>query len=188
MRILLLCGSARADSHSARLLDLCASQVPPGTIIDRLGPADIALPLINPDLETNPIVLTNLRQLHTRFVQADAIILAAPEYNAGIAPFVKNTIDWISRLPWIDHSADNAFGDKPVLMLAVSGGTGGALIPALRTVLGYVGAIGFGETFVLPFADAQWGANGRLIEPALTDRLARLTVRFCRWAEKREMA
>jgi len=188
MRILFLCGSARAASHSARLLDLCVAHLPSGTIIDRLCPAEISLPLVNPDLETDPALLVALRALHDRFARADAIILAAPEYNAGIAPFVKNTIDWVSRLPWIERGTDNAFADKPVLMLAVSGGTGGALIPALRAVLGYVGAIGFGESFVLPFADAQWDAGGTLTEPALDERLARLTVRFCHWARQKDAA
>ena len=114
--------------------------------------------------------------------------MACPEYNAGIAPFVKNTIDWISRLPWIERTASNAFADRPVLILAVSGGTGGGLVPALRAVLGYVGAISFGETFVLPFADAQWNTDGTLIEPALAGRLDQLVSRFCRWATRKEAA
>ncbi|MFQ8889983.1 MAG: NADPH-dependent FMN reductase [Bilophila wadsworthia] len=51
--------------------------------------------------------------------EADALVLACPEYNYSIAPALKNALDWVSREP------DCApFNGKPVAIMGAGGGWG----------------------------------------------------------------
>jgi NAD(P)H-dependent FMN reductase len=136
-RLLLLCGSQRAGSLNARLLEELAAHVPTGHAIDRFAPGEIRLPLYDADCEQDPAIRHHLAALHRRFAMADAFMLASPEYNGLMTPFLKNLIDWISRLPWLDPTAPNVFLDKPVLLCsATPGWSGGALgLVPLRSLL-----------------------------------------------------
>ena len=51
--------------------------------------------------------------------EADALVLACPEYNYSLAPALKNALDWVSREP------DCApFNGKPVAIMGAGGGMG----------------------------------------------------------------
>jgi len=180
-RILLLCGSQRRGSINARLLAAVAHHIPAGIAVDRLERQDIDLPLFDQDREHDPEVLASLRALHARFAAADAVILASPEYNGLMTPYLKNVIDWVSRLPRIDPDAANAFLDQPVLLCSATPGWsgGGIAIPALRTLFGHVGAIPFGETICLPYADQAWDDDGQLVPALAALNWADCVRRFC---------
>jgi NAD(P)H-dependent FMN reductase len=80
------------------------------------------------------------------------MIVACPEYNGLITPYLKNTIDWVSRLQYIDESCSNAFIDKPVLLVSASTGwSGGAVgLPSARTLFGYIGCHVLGGAISIP--------------------------------------
>lgn len=162
IRILLVCGSQRAGSLNALLLRGLATALPDTVQADFLRAEDVDLPLYHGDLESDPALRTRLRRVHARFCDADALILASPEFNGAMTPFLKNLIDWVSRLPYLDGTAANAFADKPVLLAGASPGwSGGAVgIPALRAVMGHVGGLVFGETITVPYADRALAADG----------------------------
>lgn len=166
-RLLFLCGSQRKASLNARLLDLIAGQVPHGAIIDHLAPDEVRLPLYHGDDESDAAVLAHVRTIHGQIADADALVVASPEFNGSLTPYLKNLIDWVSRVPRLDPEAANAFRDKPVLLAAASPGwTGGALgLGPLRMILGHVGAVAFGEQITLPYADRVFTAAGQL-DPA----------------------
>ena len=52
-----------------------------------------ALPLFNPDLEAAPPVAVEAFRMAV--AQADALIIASPEYAHGIAGPMKNALDWL---------------------------------------------------------------------------------------------
>ena len=185
-RVLLLCGSQRAASLNARLLDEIARLLAPGVNADRLLPGEVALPLFDQDREADPVLRGRLVALHARFAQADAIILASPEYNGMMTPYLKNLVDWVSRLPRLDPAFANAFLDTPILLCsATPGWSGGSLgVLALRTLFGHVGAIPFGETICLPHADRAWDNDGRL-NPMLAEMgWDACVARFCAFAQR----
>lgn len=185
-RFLLICGSQRTGSLNARLLSDLARYVPAGHEVDRFTPGEIKLPLFDAALEQGSALRAHLVNLHARFRAADAFLIASPEYNASMSPFLKNLLDWISRLPWLDPTAPNAFLDKPALLCsATPGWSGGALgLVPLRAVLAYLGAVPFGEAITLPHAAQAWDDAGRR-DPRLADPgWAACVTRFCAFAAR----
>lgn len=142
-RLLLFSGSLRRHSHQSRLLHHFAGLIADACTIDMLTPADVDLPLFDQDLEHSEAMLAKVMALHQRFESADGIIVASPEYNGHVSSYLKNTVDWVSRLPRIDarYAARNAFHGRPLLLASASTGwTGGILgLQNARSVFSYLG-------------------------------------------------
>jgi chromate reductase len=92
-------GSLRAGSSNTGLLRMAQRLAPDEMSIemyDGIG----RLPFYNPDLEADlPDEPARWRRV---VIDADALLLAMPEYNFGPSGAMKNAIDWISR-PMPDH-------------------------------------------------------------------------------------
>lgn len=103
--VLCVSGSLRAASLNTALLTLAAACAPPGLhlhLYTGLG----QLPLFNPDLEPKepaPVV-----QFQQAIAQADAVLIASPEYAHGVSSVMKNALDWTV--------ASGVFVDKPVVL------------------------------------------------------------------------
>lgn len=105
MKLLALCGSQRTRSISGGLLRACRT----------LAPADIDVilfeehkqfPLFNPELTALP---AGVRALYEAIDDADAVLIASPEYAHGVTGTLKNTLDWLVGHP--------GFVGKPVALL-----------------------------------------------------------------------
>lgn len=92
MNILGLSGSLRSSSIHSMLLRATA----------RLAPGDISvsvfnglgeLPLFNPDLEAN--LPASVATFYRAVVDADALLIASPEYAHGVTGTIKNALDWL---------------------------------------------------------------------------------------------
>jgi NAD(P)H-dependent FMN reductase len=144
------------------------------------------LPLLNQDLENEPALRSQVAELHKAFMSCDAILVASPEYNGQLTPYLKNIIDWVSRLAYIDPTFENPFIDKPVLLCSAStGSSGGAMgIPSARALFGYVGALVFGETLCVPYAHQAWTDVGYFFEDDFENRIQSLSQRFAEHAER----
>ena len=92
MKILGLSGSWRAASINSMLLRAVAKLAPPRmevSVFQGLG----ELPLFNPDLEANPpATVTTFFQA---VAEADALLIASPEYAHGVTGAIKNALDWL---------------------------------------------------------------------------------------------
>ena len=95
-------------------------------------------------------------ELRAQVRDADAVLIATPEYNGSIPGALKNALDWASR-----PVATNAFRGKPVAVIGASTGAFGAVWAQAETrkVLGLMGAR------VVPVELAVGHANERLAEP-----------------------
>ncbi len=151
-KILFLSGSQRRDSHNQRLLKNLAKRLEHILSVDTVEQGQINLPLFDQDLENDPVLRLQVKNLHSRISACDAMIVACPEYNGLITPYLKNTIDWVSRLQYIDENCSNAFIDKPVLLVSASTGwSGGAVgLPSARTLFGYIGCHVLGGAISIP--------------------------------------
>jgi chromate reductase, NAD(P)H dehydrogenase (quinone) len=156
--LLLVSGSQRRHSYNTRLLRWLASQLTQSCRLDLLEPCDVDLPLFNEDLERDADSVERAARLHRRFLASDGFIVACPEYNGQLTPYLKNLIDWVSRLAYIDSRLDNPFLDRPVLLCSASTGGGGGrlVVPHLRALFGYVGCVVIGDSISVPRADEVW--------------------------------
>ena len=182
--LLLVSGSQRAASYNARLLTDLAGRLQGLCTIDVLAPEQVDLPLFNQDLETDPEVVRRVASVHRRFAASHGLIVATPEYNGQLPPYLKNLVDWVSRLAYIDADRANAFVDRPVLLCSASTGwSGGALaIPPARALFGYVGCVVIGDTVNVPHAASAWTGDGYAFDDALHDQIDAALTRILRLA------
>lgn len=173
MRVLGIAGSVRRDSHNRQLLQVAATLLPAGvelTTWDRLA----ELPHFSEDLDLEPAPAA-VRDLREAVAAADAVLIATPEYNAGMPGLLKNALDWISR-PWETH----ALRGKPVAVVGASTGLFGALWAQaeVRRVAAHLGARVVERELPIGQAHAAFAEHGGLhdddLAAALTDVLAEL--------------
>lgn len=111
-----LSGSLRRASTNTQLLRIAARYYG-GDFVE----ADLHLPLYDGDLEDRSGIPAEVEALADQIADADAVIIATPEYNQSLSGVLKNALDWVSRVkakPW---------EEKPVaLMSAAAGRAGGA--------------------------------------------------------------
>ena len=116
IKILAFAGSLRKESYNKALIETAKELAPDNVEIEIFDLAKI--PLFNQDLEQN--MPEPVKEFKRKIKEADAILIATPEYNRSVPGVLKNAIDWASR-----PSGDNSFEDKPV---AVFGATGGSVV------------------------------------------------------------
>lgn len=92
MKILAVSGSLRSGSYNTALLKAAASLAPESVKITLAAPLD-RLPFFNPDLEADAIA--GVTQWRNELREADALLIAAPEYAHAIPGVLKNALDWI---------------------------------------------------------------------------------------------
>jgi NAD(P)H-dependent FMN reductase len=152
--VMLITGSLRQDSYNTKLLGHLESLLPWDFTVDFLGNDALSLPLFNEDLEHESQLRMECVNIHARFARAQGFLIATPEYNGLVSAYLKNTIDWISRLSYIDESKVNPFLDKPTLLCSVSTGhRGGSHATSnARDLLSYVGANAIGGSICINHA------------------------------------
>jgi NAD(P)H-dependent FMN reductase len=97
-RILVIAGSRRKASFNGRLARLGAAAVEKaGGAATLLSLDEYPLPIYDGDVEADTGIPQAAMQLKEIFKSHSGLLIASPEYNASVAPLLKNTIDWVSR-------------------------------------------------------------------------------------------
>ncbi len=159
MRVLGISGGLRSESYNTQLLHEAARLLPEGIeleLYERLRD----LPPYDQDVQDDGAP-EPVQDLRNRIAEADALLIATPEYNGSIPGVLKNAIDWASR-PF----PDNALRNKPVAVIgATTGAYGGVWAQAdLRKVLGITGARVVEGDLALGYAAERFDADGRLAD------------------------
>ncbi|WP_020678368.1 NADPH-dependent FMN reductase [Geopsychrobacter electrodiphilus] len=116
IKVLGICGSLRAASTNMGLLRFAREHAPAGMEINIAALGEV--PFYNADLKQKPAAV---QALLADIKQADALLLACPEYNYSLAPALKNALDWASR------ETDNyLLAGKPAAIMGAGGGMGTA--------------------------------------------------------------
>ena len=166
-RVLVIPGSNREASLNRRLAAAAArAAVAAGAVVTVLDLKDFDLPIYDGDLEAEAGLSANALRLKALIAAHDALIIAAPEYNASIPPLLKNAIDWASR-PGVGALPANPFAGRFALLLSASPGALGGLrgLAHLRAVLEQLGTWLLPQSFALAAAHQAFNANGGLDEP-----------------------
>lgn len=112
-RIFGFAGSLRKGSYNKALLEAAKELVPDGAALETFDLEGI--PPYNQDLETR--LPSKVKEFKSKIREADAVLIATPEYNYSVSGVLKNALDWASR-PY----GDNSFEGKPVAIMGASPG------------------------------------------------------------------
>src|SRR5690606_42139957 len=96
-KILVFAGSNSSASINHKLVVFAASQVA-GHNVEIIKLTDYPLPIFGEDIEREEGYSVNLRMLHNKIKEADALIISVNEHTRMISAFFKNTLDWLSPL------------------------------------------------------------------------------------------
>ena len=128
LTVLALSGSLRRASLNTEMLTMATRCAPPGmsvTIFAGMGD----LPLFNPDLESREP--SQVARLRTDIADADALLIASPEYAHGVSGVMKTALDWMV--------ASGVLMNKPIALWNASPRASHA-IAALRETLAVMAA------------------------------------------------
>jgi len=170
VRVVGICGSLREGSFNRALLAAVAAELPPGVEFAEWSGLE-TLPAYDPDAD-GQLAPPSVAGLRRALTEADAVVIATPEYNASIPGALKNALDWASR-PF----PDNCLRGKPVAVVGASTGIFGAVWAQadLRRVLKTIGADVLETAVPIAAAHHAFTACGALRDRRLTTAV-RMTV------------
>jgi chromate reductase len=179
MKVLAISGSLRRDSHNTALLRAAAELLPPPVELDLFDGLKAVEPYDEDD-DTGPGPV-GARRLREAIEEADAVLIAAPEYNSSIPGQLKNALDWASR-----PKAENAVWGKPVAVVGASTGMFGAVWSQAETrkVLSASGARVIEKDLPVGHADEAFTDHGRLADAELRERYVEILDELVALAEQ----
>ncbi len=176
LKFLGISGSLRGKSCNSGRLRAAAAHLPQGVSMDIADLSDI--PFYSADLAEKP---ASVQRVLAQIAEADALVLACPEYNYSIAPALKNIIDWASREP-----GNSLLAGKAVAILGAGGGMGTSRAQYhLRQVCVYLDLhpLNKPEVFANAFAGG-FDADGNLTDERLLALVGEQMVALQGWAQK----
>ena len=176
--ILGLAGSLRHESYNRALVRAAARLAPPGATVEsfeRLG----EIPPYNDDVRLHGMP-DPVAELWQAIADADAVLIATPEYNYGIPGVLKNALDWVSRPP-----AESPLRHKPVAIMGASTGNFGTVRAqlGLRHALLFMDAATLLKPEVYVFRAAErFDDQGELTDETTRALIAELLTALVAWA------
>ena len=181
MRVLGISGSLRRDSLNSALLRAAAERLPAGAeLVEFEGLREI--PPYDADLELEGAPEA-VRELREAMREADAVLIATPEYNHSIPGVLKNALDWASR-----PAGQSALRGTPAAAIGASTGMFGAVWAQAETrkVLGALGGRVIETELPVARADKQLVGGHLELEPQQSERLEEILAELVASAEEAE--
>ena len=178
LKILAFAGSLRVGSYNKALLRAATNLLPDNATMEIFDLDGI--PPFNQDLEMN--MPEKVTEFKSKIREADAILIATPEYNYSVPGVLKNAIDFASR-PY----GDNPFDDKPVAIMSASiGMLGGARAQYhLRQMFVFLNMHPVnGPEVIVTFAQNKFDTNGKLIDENTSKFLKQLLENLANWTRR----
>jgi chromate reductase, NAD(P)H dehydrogenase (quinone) len=177
LTVLGIAGSLRRGSYNRALLRSAQSLAPDDMRLELFDLHDV--PFYDADVEKqgDPEPVSALKR---RVREADALVIATPEYQHSLPGVLKNALDWASRPP-----KDPPLRRKPIAMMgATTGRYGTARAQAeLRKVLAYNDAIVLNRPEVLVAnAGETFDEAGELVDEKAREFVRELLVSLGWWA------
>jgi len=176
LTVLGIAGSLRKASFNRALLRAAQELAPPGLVVRIFDLAGI--PLYDGDVEAagDPAPVGALKQA---LREADALLVATPEYNFGVPGVLKNAIDWASR-----PAGKSPLAGKPAAIMGASPGQGGTVRAQLQLRQTFL----FTETYALLKPEVtiarcheKFDASGRLVDEATRGFVQKLLGALAEW-------
>ena len=185
-KLLFIAGSARKASLNRKLARLGVQIAMANGISATFADlADYPMPLYHGDEEEAGGPPENARKLKALMLLHQGIFIAAPEYNASITPLLKNTLDWISRVPSSSDLREKVYKTRVFALGAASPGKFGGIrgLTAVRHTLELgLGALVLPDQIAVAGAGSAFNEQGHLSDKTqqemfktLIQKLARAT-------------
>jgi NAD(P)H-dependent FMN reductase len=155
MKIAAICGSLRRQSYNMIILKLVVEQLKSlGHEVNIIDINDFNVPLFSQDIEESTGMPESVKKMKMIVHNAEAILIASPEYNGSFSGVLKNAIDWISRGITADESVYASFMGKPAAIMAASPGRLGGMraLMQLRHVMSSLGCNVMAKQVAVPEA------------------------------------
>jgi chromate reductase len=163
MKILAISGSLRAASINSAFCRAAARLAPSPleiTVYSGIG----NLPLFSPDLETSlPAAVNHFR---AAVAQAQALIIASPEYAHGISGPMKNTLDWLVSF--------EGFIGKPVALVNTSPRARHAYEATVETLKTMSARVLDGPAFTIPLLANCTTEEAMLASPEVSHQICQM--------------
>jgi NAD(P)H-dependent FMN reductase len=188
VKVLCFASSTRAASYNRKLANAAATVArAAGAEVTLLEPRDFVMPLYDGDLEERDGPPAAASALKDQFAAHQAIFIASPEYNASVSPYLKNALDWVSRVKTHGDGMGAAFKGRVFAIGAASpGGYGGMRgLIALRQILEVgLGALVIPEQVAVANAAQAFGPDGALTEERTAGLLKKTVERMLDAAQR----
>jgi chromate reductase len=178
IRILGIPGSLREASYNKAALRAAQELLPDGATLEVFDLE--GLPAFNEDDER--ALPARVVELKARIREADAILIATPEYNYSVPGVLNNAIDWASR-PY----GDNAWDGKPVAIMGASPGPLGTARAQyhLRQTFVFLNMYPVNRPEVMiSNAVQRFDAQGRLVDEGSRARIRQLLEALVAWTRR----
>jgi chromate reductase len=172
MKVIAFCGSLRKESINRMLLNYVSSVAPDSVDVEIVE--SVEMPLFNEDFEKveTPKLASDIA---SKIAEADAVIIATPEYNRSIPGGLKNMLDWLSRGELV-----NCWRRKKVAVMGASSGNLGTVSAQhdLKKILLYFGSNVMGTPeFYVGQNKSKFNEKGELLD----EKTKEFVVKF--WGE-----
>ena len=177
MKILAFAGSAREESFNKKLVRLAAKAAEEaGAEVTVIDLRDFPMPLMDQDLQEREGIPKHGKRFKELLRQHQGWLIAAPEYNSGITPLLKNSIDWASRSESADEEPLSVYkGKTAAIMSASPGGFGGARgLVQVRSILSNINVTVLDDQVTILKAFKAFDDTGRLTDPDQAASLQKL--------------
>jgi chromate reductase len=177
VKVFAISGSLRKASFNTLALRAAKELAPEGmevTIYEGLR----EIPPYDDDLRTGSGYPAPVAAFRAAIKEADALLIASPEYNFSISGVLKNAIDWASRVP------DQPFDGKPIAILGAATGAYGTARSQydLRKILAGLNANMLNKPEVLiAGAASKFDAEGRLTDETVRGLIAQQMTALRDW-------
>lgn len=175
LKILVIPGSLRTGSYNVRLAALAVKELTLNDVeVTRISLADYPLPLYDGDQEANGGPPENAIKLKRMIAAHQGVFIATPEYNASVAPLLKNAIDWVSRVRERSEPSYAAFRERVFALGSASPQAAGGLrsLMALRQILELgCGAIVLPEQVAVQYAERAFDGRDNIADVATANAL-----------------
>jgi len=178
-----LAGSLRRASFHRGLIRAARQVAPEGVTVEPYERLD-EIPFFNQDVEDHGDP-TPVRDFKETIRQADAVLIATPEYDYAIPGVLTNALDWALRPP-------SPFRHKPVGIVGTSPGSVGTARGqmVLRQILLHPPAYVMPEPqMLIPFALQRFdNQTGDLVDERTRESMRRFLVALVEWTERFEIS
>ena len=175
-RILAVPGSLRTGSYNRLILAVAADGArAAGADVTRVDLRDYPVPPYDGDVEARDGIPAAALELKKLFRASDGLLLASPEYNAGISGTLKNVLDWVSRTAPGEKPLECYRGKVAALCSASTGALGGIRgLAIVRLILGSIGVVVLPDQVAVPKAAEAFDDEGNVLDPGRRKALMEL--------------